>query len=174
MSFDPHYPPPAAEDRWRGSDLPPSPVSLSPSLASWWRRAAALLIDGLFLCFTFALVIVIFFHSTVQHANGTVTTTLTEQQKLLFGLYGIAYFTFGNGGTRGQTLGKRLFRITVRDITGAPLGAARALGRSVFMLAAFLLLPVLVVDVLIPLRDRQHQAIHDKLARSLVLSRPSG
>jgi uncharacterized RDD family membrane protein YckC len=98
----------------------------------------------------------------------------------LFAVFGllylalVAYFAFLGGSRRGQTVGGMAAGIAVRDAGGHDqIGAARGLVRalviaavvvpSLFVLAAWL------VDVLWPLRDPSRQALHDKLARSVVV-----
>ena len=78
-----------------------------------------------------------------------------------------------NGGRGGQTLGKMVWNIRVRDAaTGGPLGPARAARRYLIPLLA--LIPILglviwLTDGLWPLWDRRRQALHDKLAGSAVV-----
>jgi uncharacterized RDD family membrane protein YckC len=75
-------------------------------------------------------------------------------------------------GVTGQTLGKRAMRIkVVRRVDGAPIGAAFGLLRAVVhaLLGQLCAIPG-IVDNLWPLWDVQKQALHDKVAGSIVVS----
>ena len=90
-----------------------------------------------------------------------------------------------DGGSRGQTIGKRVMRIrTVSADTGEliglergflrallplALGVAGLLGASTFSLA----LLVNLLDDLWPLWDPQRQSLHDKVSGSIVVRAPA-
>jgi uncharacterized RDD family membrane protein YckC len=83
----------------------------------------------------------------------------------------VLYYALLNGGTKGQTVGKMLMRIQVRDIeTGGPIGFGRGLGRQLilYVFALACVIPLLL-DYLSPLWDQKRQAWHDKLVRSVVV-----
>ena len=80
---------------------------------------------------------------------------------------GVAYFVYLEGGSTGQTYGKRALGIRVIDFeAGGPIGYGRALvrylGRIIGMLALFL-------GLLWMLWDREKQCWHDKFADDLVV-----
>ena len=87
---------------------------------------------------------------------------------------GVTYFALLNGGRRGQTLGKMVWNVRVRDAaTGGPLGVPKAAVRYLAPTLVFLI-PILgfflwVADGVSPLWDRRRQAVHDKLAGSMVV-----
>lgn len=101
----------------------------------------------------------------VHWTSGTVTATL------LFVLALVAYFTFANGSRAGQTFGKAVLGIAVRDAAeGGQLGAARALVRSITTGALwYLAIGPWVLDGLWPLWDPRRQSLHDKTAGSVVV-----
>lgn len=76
-----------------------------------------------------------------------------------------------HGNEAGQTLGKRAVAIQVRDVdTGGRISYARAFGRHLAQVFAWLILPILVfVDLLWPLWDERLQALHDKAASTVVV-----
>ena len=75
--------------------------------ADWWRRLLALVVDSAVLWLpTYALT-----RSMDRPARLAVLTVL-----------GVIYFALLNGGAKGQTLGKKLWGVRVRDAaTGGPL-----------------------------------------------------
>ena len=79
------------------------------------------------------------------------------------------YFTVMHGGERGQTYGKRALGIRVVDQNGGRIGYGSAFGRyAITFLFGLFVLPV-VLDYLWPVWDRRNQALHDKVASSLVV-----
>lgn len=98
---------------------------------------------------------------------------------LNWALIGAAYSTMLHGSVRGQTLGKMIVGSRVIDeTTGGSIGRGRALGRWFVTALLWGCFPVSaafpvaavggVLDALWPLRDSRRQAIHDKVARSIV------
>ena len=82
-------------------------------------------------------------------------------------LFSALYFTIAHGST-GQTLGKRRARAS-RCAMCAAAGRSAIPGRSCagwHSRCSSLLTVVLVVDLLFPLWDDRHQALHDKVASS--------
>jgi uncharacterized RDD family membrane protein YckC len=83
----------------------------------------------------------------------------------------LGYFSFLDGGRRGQTVGKMAVGIAVRDIdTGGPIGAGRALLRRFIFFATYFGLILFVINALSPLWDRRRQAWHDKVVHSCVVN----
>ena len=141
----------------------------SPPYAGWGRRAGAWVVDVLLLFGVFVIVpsIVIVAAVPDPDAQEGVAYLLYVPLAFLWPLY----FALCHSRPRGQTLGKRLADIAVRDEkTGGRLPLGRALGRAYFMLMlwSFLFIPF-VVDVLWPLWDERRQALHDKVVRTIVI-----
>ena len=86
----------------------------------------------------------------------------------------IAYYAVLNGSETGQTFGKWALGIQVRDAAGAggTIGVQRAALRYVtvglFRIVPFFL-AFTILDGLWPLWDRHRQALHDKIAGSVVV-----
>jgi uncharacterized RDD family membrane protein YckC len=105
-------------------------------------------------------------------ANGQRMISRSDWEALALSLIvALAYFAFLDGSRRGQTVGKMALGIAVRDArTGAPVGAARALGRRIFFFACYLgFVIVFLVNILWPLWDPRRQALHDKVAGTVVV-----
>jgi uncharacterized RDD family membrane protein YckC len=129
--------------------------------ASWGRRLGAFVFDEAFVLLVARLAVyAVGLHHTV---GGHV----------LWFVMATAYFALLNGSEAGQTFGKRLFGIAVRDAAGGgAIGPARAAMRYIvvgmFSIIVFFLL-FTALDGLWPLWDPERQALHDKIAGSLVV-----
>jgi uncharacterized RDD family membrane protein YckC len=138
-----------------------APEASGVPLADWWRRFAALVIDIAVMWIPLGLV--------------TRSMDMGRYTGFAFGVaVGVTYFALLNGGRRGQTLGKMVWNVRVRDAaTGGPLGVPKAAVRYLAPTLLFLI-PILgfflwVADGVSPLWDRRRQAVHDKLAGSMVV-----
>jgi uncharacterized RDD family membrane protein YckC len=123
--------------------------------ATWARRCGSWLVDLTVLAATIV----------------ALSLVWTPAGALAFLFLPVAYATVCHGGRRGQTVGKRLLKISVRDDASlGRLGYWRALGRWIVTAVfwSLLLLPG-VVDVLAPLWGRKRQAWHDKAVGSAVI-----
>lgn len=141
----------------------------SAEIASWGRRLAAVLVDGLLLAFL-VLFTMLAAGVPLQEVNDSILGGSSWTTIALFVLPEAIYDTW-MVGSRSQTFGKMLLGIKVVGADDrAPIGYARAFTRwvSTATLWALWLVPGLV-DHLWPLRDRRNQTLHDKFARSLVV-----
>jgi uncharacterized RDD family membrane protein YckC len=134
------------------SDLPAGLV-----YAGWGSRAGALLLDIVVLLTGLAVLAV------VDGSIGLGTIVLFFGPPVYFWLL---------IGAKGQTLGKKAVGIHVlRSEDAGRVSYARALGRaaSVVLLGVFVL--ALLLSYLWPLWDRRNQALHDKMAGTIVVRR---
>jgi len=139
--------------------------------ASWGRRLAAALLDTVFL--TGAILAALLVLGFVTAALGT-----EEDEGWLLALLVLivfagpfVYYTMMIGA-RGQTFGKKLLRVAVRDADSIDhtIGYGRAFGRYLMTTLFWLLLYVPgILDALWPLWDRRKQTWHDKVVRSVVV-----
>jgi len=139
--------------------------------ASWGARFVAWLIDTSLLVglWIVAILLADLVGPEPVEQEGTVAAWVVG---FLFLLLWPLYYAVCHSRTRGQTLGKRVVHISVRDQeTAGRLSFGRALGRAYFtaMLWCFLLLALPLVDGLRPLWDEQRQALHDEFADSIVV-----
>lgn len=139
-------------------------------LASWGRRLAALVVDGLLL----GGIVVVTLVSTgipLEDVNATIVEGSSLALILIFVLPKAIYDT-AMIGSRNQTFGKMALHIQVVDEVDrvTPIGYARAFRRwlSTAALRALFTVPT-IVDHLWPLRDPRNQTLHDKFARSVVV-----
>jgi len=183
-------PPPGAHGPWPAPPgTPPTPSGASrptgPAdaagrpLSSWGRRGLALLLDVVVAGIGGGVVAVAVTRPYAVSGTGS-GYELRWHAGGLFAMFAflylgyVAYFAFLGGSRRGQTLGGMALGLAVRDASGEDqIGAARGLVRAL-VIAAFVIPSPLVfvpwlLDMLWPLRDPTRQAIHDRLARSVVV-----
>ena len=151
-------------------------------LAEWWKRLVAIIIDIVILWVPLAILGVIVGVSLGETIEYDATTgEFTESGGLFAGtqlvlwivsiIVPLLYYSLLNGSSRGQTVGKMLLKIQVRDAnTGGPIGVGRGFLRH--FITILLAIPCLIgtiLDALWPLWDQRRQALHDKVANSLVV-----
>jgi uncharacterized RDD family membrane protein YckC len=128
-------------------------------LAEWWQRVVALMIDVAILIVPSLIL--------AQVASSRFLDSILDLA------LGSAYYGLLNGGDRGQTVGKRVLKIQVREATsGGPLGPDKAVVRYLVDGIAGILTPLVLfvlLDGLWPLWDPKRQALHDKLVNSVVI-----
>lgn len=144
-----------------------------PPYAGWWRRFAAVVVDGLLLAIPFFATLIV---SLAVTEGGSDEHDDSPVWLLLFFAWvfwivaPFVYYTILHGRPRGQTLGKRLLGIRVTGVDFHPIGYGRAFGRallaSVMWIACYL--PG-ILDALWPLWDEKKQSLHDKVANSIVV-----
>ena len=153
-------------------------------LSEWWKRLLAIIIDGLII---FVPIYVIFFGLVGTSFSRSVevdpiTGDITRGGGLLAGaglVYMLAlfivptvYYAVLNGSDRGQTVGKMVLKIQVRDASnGGPIGVGRGFVRSLVTQALSFFTCGIggILDGLWPLWDQRRQALHDKVANSVVV-----
>jgi uncharacterized RDD family membrane protein YckC len=136
-------------------------VRAVPVMAEWWRRFAALVIDV----------------AIMWIPLGFLTRSMDMGRYTGFAVsvaIGVTYFSLLNGSRTGQTVGKMVWAIRVRDAaSGGPLGypkaAMRYLAPTLLFLVPILGFVLWVADGLSPLWDKKRQAVHDKPAGSMVV-----
>jgi uncharacterized RDD family membrane protein YckC len=151
-------PPPSAYPPAR-----PEPVdAFGRPLAAWGQRLGAYLVDEVFIRVIALLAV---FALGLRHNVGG---------RIIWLLMAAAYYAVLNGSEMGQTFGKRLFGIQVRDATG--VGGSIGPGRAALRFATvglFRLVPFFGLFTLLsglwPLWDPRRQALHDKIAGSVVV-----
>ena len=119
--------------------------------SGFWRRFGATFIDGIML----ALI------------TGVLVALLKGGGYALGFLVAISYYTYFEGGPRGQTLGKRALGIRVIDFDGGgSIGYPRAAIRYVTSIVSAI---VIYIGYLWMLWDREKQCWHDKTSNAVVV-----
>jgi uncharacterized RDD family membrane protein YckC len=152
---------------------------LGRPLASWGQRLGAILLDALILLIPLVLLGLLLLHTThtVRNSQG-----LLVQRRSIGGSIGwsaassalwCAYYTVCLIAGQGRTLGMRALHIGVRRAAdGGALSPGQALGRSAcffVLVVPFIGGLVGILDVLFPLWDGRRQALHDKIAGTVVV-----
>jgi uncharacterized RDD family membrane protein YckC len=142
------------------------------SLAPWWRRGVAWLLDGLVLGAPVGILgSLLDLVETVRSAD-TVRYEPKPALLILSFVVTLAYSALMDGSARGATIGKMAMRIQVRDAhTAGPIGPARALiRRLIYLLLFYTFIIPGVLNALSPLWDARRQGWHDKAVRSVVVN----
>lgn len=122
--------------------------------AGFWRRFGAAFLDGLILAVPQWILIAI-----APDAAAVIY--------VLFLLIGIAYYTYLEGGPKGQTIGKGALGIRVYDLKqGGSIGFGRAFIRYIGRYVSGI---VILLGYLWMLWDPEKQTWHDKFAGSVVV-----
>ena len=133
-------------------------------LAEWWQRVVAIIVDGIPLAIVVSALAAAFDIDRSQ-------PFLSPAYQGLGLVLGLLYYGLMNGSESGQTLGKMLIGIRVRDAdAGGPIGYGRGVGRYfvVWLLGLPCGIPALI-DGLVPLWDNRRQSWHDKAVNSIVV-----
>ena len=150
--------------------------------AGFWRRLAALIIDGLVFLPVGILIEVIFFHRLIGLISNYITVAHTQvyleyildtfrTQGLLANLfYCIVHWLYSavmESSSKQATLGKLAVGIKVTDLYGERLSFARATGRY---FAEIITSFTFFIGYLMAGFTRNKQALHDFIAGTLVVS----
>jgi uncharacterized RDD family membrane protein YckC len=166
MSVDPAVPSnQTAHQAFGAEPMPAVPAqesrAASGALATWWPRAAALVLDGLIL-----------------GVVGVAVALLVDSELLIYAIAVPISLLYApllmiRGGTRnGQTLGKQAMGIRVVREDGRAVKLGNALLRELIgrqLLIAVTLYVYALFDYLWPIWDKKNQALHDKVADTLVV-----
>jgi uncharacterized RDD family membrane protein YckC len=122
--------------------------------AGFWRRFAAVFIDGIIL-------------GIVNFILAAILKSAPGLYYVLETLIGWGYGTVLEGGPRGQTVGKMALGIRVIDFNGGgSIGYGRAFIRQVVKVLSGV---VILIGYLWMLWDRENQCWHDKAANDVVV-----
>lgn len=147
----------------------------SQVFSGWWRRAAATIIDTVVVTLpTSAVLWASGFDLGEYYGEGSsiVATRMVDVTYMLVdAVFATLYFTPLMVAWNGQTLGKRALGIRVIRADGAPLDAKTVFVRQVAIqyFALGLVYVLALINYLLPLRDRERRAGHDRLVNTRVV-----
>lgn len=177
---------PASPGYGYGYGYPRPSDAFGRPLAEWWRRAVAIIIDGIIIAIPIYVIFVLIIgvgaaNGNCTNVNGQVTCTNTAAVSgsawgsIIVGIIApLVYFALLDGSDKGQTLGKMAMHIATRDAsTGGSIGYGRALVRRfIYEILWYLFFIPGLLNVLSPLWDTKRQAWHDKAVNSVVIEVP--
>jgi uncharacterized RDD family membrane protein YckC len=136
--------------------------------SGWWRRAAALLIDTILIWVVVVALFALAFGVAEVSGNAGAILLIVAVLAAIAGP--IWYTIWATGREPGQTVGKKALGIRVRHAEQArAIGYGPSTARYLITIAfGFFIIPALI-DYLWPLWDGRHQALHDKVANSIVV-----
>jgi uncharacterized RDD family membrane protein YckC len=157
---------------------PPMSPSPHPTYAGFWKRFAAVIIDEIILGIA---ILIVFVPMILVLGVGAVSREDFEPSpELLIGLIG-AYMIFVVVGLlakwlyyaimeslKGATIGKMALGIKVTDLNGQQISFGRATGRYFGKILSGL---TLCIGYIIAGFSQQKQALHDMLAKTLVVNK---
>ncbi|WP_279339294.1 RDD family protein [Sphaerisporangium perillae] len=172
----------------QGAPLPPG---VPAPLAEWWERLVARIIDGIIfgvVYFIVAAILTPIFTPSVADilSNPSLSTGTVVLPGLLAGIiaYGAyAAYDYVMHSKGGQTIGKKVMKIRLAALGGAPLDSSAVMKRSAIFPGVMVLygIPflgwissifVIVLGVLILTDKPLQQGLHDKLAGTVVVKAP--
>jgi uncharacterized RDD family membrane protein YckC len=153
-------------------------------LAGWWLRFAAYLLDTvILLCIAVAVFLGVWGTSGEAGTAGIAALiTWGATDYLVRGLFYAPLLMRRRGGHNGQTIGKQVAGIRVVREDGRPMSYGAAvlrewLAKTVVVQVAGVALTggvAVLLDYIWPLWDERNQALHDRVASTVVLeARPS-
>jgi len=145
------------------------PLGARADLAGFWIRFLAVLIDGILLGIPIWVLTALLDTNDRYFSVGVgLRPGASALLNLVSTVIGVLYYSYLEGGSTGQTIGKRLVGIRVVDAsTGLPgIGVGRGVGRY---FARWLSSLPLGLGYFWMLWDDKKQTWHDKLVRTLVV-----
>ena len=154
----------------------PPPQMGAPPLAGWWSRVAAQILDSLILL-GFVIIPVIVVAVIASGGSGDSNSGAAAAEAVYFLCLLVFYLIYypqtmkRAGLHNGQTWGKQTMGIRVVRIDGQPFQTSNAIVRE--LLVKFILMGICfivqILNVLWPLWDDKHQALHDKIVNTMVV-----
>jgi len=144
--------------------------------AGFWHRFGAIFIDGIILSIAGYVLKLIFkdpagitdmdFFNNGFDFRGYIIHYYTSTAGILNVIMGWLYFALLESGAGQATIGKRALGIKVTDVNGNRISFGRATGRYFAKIISNM---TLLIGYLMVFWDRRHQALHDKIAETMVV-----
>ncbi len=151
---------------------PPRPTT---AYATFWQRVAAYILDGIIVAVANGLITAVFGGVIAVASSGTpggrrnATGIVLQSVSSLAGLAASwLYYALFNSSTARATPGKMALGIVVVDEQGGRISFGRATGRH---FALYLSMFTLLIGFLMVLWTERRQALHDKIAGTLVVTK---
>lgn len=139
-----------------------APAQAGVSYGGFWIRFAAAFIDGIILGVIRAPLQAI----TGGNQTGSTSSSLTGTATLLSLLIGVVYYALMESSSWQATVGKKALGLKVTDLNGNRISKGTAFGRE---FAKILSAIILGIGYIMAAFDSRKQALHDKIAKTLVV-----
>ena len=146
-------------------DQPPLPAAAP--YVGFWVRFAAHFVDG-FIIWVLTVVLVVIWVVAVEFEGSDIANILWSVSFVTVGQFYHAYYV---SSAKMATPGKRLCGLYVTNVDGHRLSFMHALGRNVAALLSYL---TLYIGFFMAGFTERRQALHDKVAGTLVHRQPGG
>jgi uncharacterized RDD family membrane protein YckC len=133
--------------------------------AGFWRRFAAAIIDSIIV-----LVVLVVLDLVLAQIVSSTSTAFTALSSVLSIGIGVAYYVGQESSTQQATIGKRALGIIVTDMFGNRVSTGRATGRYFGKIVSGL---TLLIGYLMAAFTEKKQALHDMMAGTLVVVKPT-
>ena len=130
--------------------------------AGFWNRFWAFQIDQIILLIVLAAIGKVFSLSPDHASDGIIR----KVEALFSLLVAFGYFCLLESSQQQATIGKKIVGIKVTDIDGNRISLLRSCGRNLAKVPSFF---IFFIGFLMPAFTKRRQALHDIMARSLVL-----
>lgn len=145
----------------------PAPVAVSPRYAGFWRRFFASCIDGIFLVIAARLFVSVTYAIVDVNVFDVISVLIWWAVFLgLIILISWLYYACQESSRHQATIGKRALGMIVTDRQGNRISFGRATGR---FFSRYISILSLLIGYLIQPFTRKRQALHDKIAGTLVV-----
>ncbi len=138
--------------------------------SGFWRRFAAILIDGIILSIVQYMIAPMFPEKHVGEIFGMQYESESRLLQLTVMVINWLYFALMESSASQSTIGKMALGIKVTDIDGQRISFGKATGRHFGKILSTL---VLLIGFIMVAWDDKRQALHDKLAGTLVIRKQS-
>ncbi len=140
--------------------------------AGFWRRAAAMTLDGVLLGIiqVFVNVAMVAIIGLMGTENETLAVVIASVITLLMFIAMWLYFALMESSGKQATLGKMMVGIVVTDINGNRVSFGKASGRYFGKIVSSI---ILMIGYLMAAFTERKQALHDIMAGCLVIRKPN-
>lgn len=132
----------------------------------FWVRFIAIIIDGIVLFFIQSLISYLFTGQLTVNYDTEGDNAAFWTSSTLSWVVSICYYAGMHSSKKQATVGKMCFDLKVVDMNGNRISFLRGVGRNVSKILSAL---ILMVGYIMAAFDSKKQALHDKLAKTMVV-----